>query len=483
VEPGAESRAAWSAYFDRVPALACSDEFIERFWYYRWYGLRLCSHEAGVGHHLYPGVCEGIGPFHLPIAYSAPCHARELRWFPDPARARGVILNFLAHQYEDGRLHGRIYVDELEGTDFYFADWGDAVLAVDAVHPDKDFLDAVYEPLARYAEWLARERDADGTGLIDVVEQFETGQEFMSRYLAVDAEADSETWGARFRLKGVDATVYAYRLYRALAALAVRVGRADEAGGWRTAAERTGDAIRRHMWDPETGMFFDVDPATMRRTGVKAAVCFYPYLTDIAGSEHVEGLQRHLLDPAGFWTPYPVPSTSADDPYYSADAEWKGKRHKCPWNGRVWPMANSHVADAVARTALGHEPGLRATAAELIGRFIRMMFHDSDPRRPNTYEHYSPETGRPSLYRGVDDYQHSWVNDLIVRYVAGFRPSGDDAFVVDPFPFGVDHLCLSRLPFRGREVEIEIEGDRVEVRVDGAARGESRVGTPLEVRL
>src|SRR2546429_4324554 len=30
-------------------------------------------------------------------------------------------------------------------------------------------------------------------------------------------------------------------------------------------------------------------------------------------------------------------------------AEWKGKRHNCPWNGRVWPMTNSHIIEALAR--------------------------------------------------------------------------------------------------------------------------------------
>ncbi|NIR43140.1 MAG: hypothetical protein GWN99_14470, partial [Gemmatimonadetes bacterium] len=92
-------------------------------------------------------------------------------------------------------------------------------------------------------------------------------------------------------------------------------------------------------------MFSDLDPRTMRRTGLKAAVHFYPFFTDLVGPEHMEGLRRHLLSPGEFWTIYPVPSSSVDDPYYSPDAEWKGKRHNCPWNGRVWPMANSHVAE------------------------------------------------------------------------------------------------------------------------------------------
>ncbi len=482
-EPGGASRDAWRTYFAATPQLTCSDPYFERYWIYRWYGLRLCGHEGGVGGHRFPGCCEGTGYFHAPIAYSAQCHAREQRWLLDPDRARGVILNFLSHPKPNGQLHGRIYVNHLKGTDFYFADWGGAVLAVDEVHPDAGFLRDVYPALVRYGEWLGRERDAEGSGLIDVIDQYETGQEYMSRYLAVSPEADSERWENRIRLKGVDATVYSYRLQQALARIAERLDRPRDAARWAAAAERTATAVRELMWDAEAGMFSDVDPRDSRRTGIKAAVCFYPYFTDIVTREHVSGLRRHLLNPSEFWTPYPVPSTSADDPYYSPDAEWKGKRHNCPWNGRVWPMANSHVAEAIAHTAIEHDAELRSATAEFIRRYIRMMFHEGDPARPNCYEHYNPENGEPSLYRGFDDYQHSWVNDLIVKYVTGFRPGAGDVFVIDPFPFGLESLRLEGLPYRGRRVDVEIEGDAVRVKVDGKARSETRIGEPQRLPL
>ncbi len=481
--PGALSRARWSAYFAALPQLSCSDLFFERYWYYRWYGLRLCSHDGGVGNHLHPGCCEGTGYFHVPIAYSAQCHARELRWLPDPDRARGVIANFLAHQKESGGLHGRIYVNHLKGTDFYFGDWGGAVLAVDEVHPDRRFLRAVYRPLARYAEWLDRVRDADRTGLYDVLDHFETGQEYMSRYLAVNPKADSETWGQSIRLKGVDATVYAYRLQRALADIGGRLEDREAAKRWAAAADRTATAILDLMWDPDTGMFSDVDPRSLRRTGVKSAVCFYPYFTDIVRSDHIDGLRRHLLNPAEFWPPYPVPSTSIDDPHFSPDAEWKGKRHNCPWNGRVWPMTNSHLVEAISRAAIDHDATLREPAAHLIRSFVRMMFHEGDLGRPNCYEHYNPETGRPSIYRGFDDYQHSWVNDLIVKYVAGFRPLSGDSFVVDPFPLGLESLRVSRLLFRGHRVDIEIASDRVKAYVDDELVSTSTIGTAVHVEV
>ncbi|HEX7118382.1 MAG TPA: trehalase family glycosidase [Longimicrobiales bacterium] len=474
------SRAAWRGYFAAAPSLAASDPWLERYFAYRWYGLRLNFIDPA-GNYAHPTVAEGIEFFHCPIAYSAWCHARELRWLPDPSRARGALLTFLDHQTEDGRLPGRVYLDHMRRTDFYFADWGCALDALEEVHPDRGFLEAAYGPLSRYAAWLDADRDREASGLYDVLDPYETGQENMSRYTAVDPDADRQHFDYRLRLKGVDLTVYAYRLRRALARAAAALGRPAEVRAHDAVADRIADAVRRHMWDAASGMFSDLDPRTLARTGVRAAVCFYPYMTDLVGPEHLPGLERNLLDPAAFWLPYPVPSTAADDPTFSADAEWKGVRQNCAWNGRVWPMANSHLVDALGHVATTLDPAWRGRAAELLGRFVRMLFFDGDPARPNAFEHYSPMTGRPGVYRGLDDYQHSWINDLIIRYVAGFRPMAGGGFVVDAFPFGLERLRLERLPYRGATVTIAIDDGRVAVDVDGSRRAEGSVGESLEV--
>jgi len=455
------SRRRWHELFESVPHFTCSDPFLERYYWYRWYGLRLNSVAPGTGNYAWPTVCEGIGFFHEPITYSAQCHVRELRWLRDPAHAQGVLRTIFAHQREDGSLHGRIYVNHLRGTDFYHANWGDALLALDASHRDDAFVREMYPKLARHASWLVASRDADGTGMIDVVDQYETGQEYMSRYQAVDPGADAYGWENRIRLKGIDVTVYAYALFSALERLAPRVGASDGAR-WSACAERTRRAVREVMWDPASGMFSDVDPRTGQRTRVAAAVCFYPYFTDLATEEHLPGLERNLLDPARFWTAFPVPSSALDDPLFSAIAEWKGKRHVCPWNGRVWPMTNSHLVEALGRWATPDRPRLRRAASELVARFVRMMFHEGDPERPNCFEHYNPFTGAPSVYRGIDDYQHSWVADLVLQYVCGVRVT-DGGVVVDPLPMGLEHFSLRGVCVAGLDLEVRLDREHLTV--------------------
>src|SRR5207302_5630308 len=170
------------------------------------------------------------------------------------------------------------------------------------------------------------------------------------------------------------------------AAVARAVGRAGEPGRRRSLARSGEPDWARHPREnvgSGGGMFFDVNPRTARPTSVKAAVCFYPYGTDLADARHVAGLERHLFEPAEFWTAYPVPSSSVDDPLFNPDAEWKGKRHNCPWNGRVWPMTNSHIIDALARVVRLHQGSWAGKLGHLIHQFARMMTFDGDPERPN----------------------------------------------------------------------------------------------------
>jgi hypothetical protein len=111
-----------------------------------------------------------------------------------------------------------------------------------------------------------------------------------------------------------------------------------------------------------------------------------------------------------------------------------------------------------------------------------MMFDDGDPERPNTFEHYNPSTGQPCRYRGIDDYQHSWVVDLLIKYVAGIRP-GDHAVTVDPFPVDVEHLTVDDVPVRDHRFGVTRDDDRFTVRVDGDPVEEHPLGTPVTLSL
>ncbi len=474
--PGAEPRrpdpaaSAWESFFGGFPHFECGDLYLDRTFDYRIYGLGLNRIEGPWGPVRRPAIAEGPEYFHVPVAYSAQCHMMEMRWREGGREAWGSLLNFVDNQKPDGSFHGRLYPERLEGTDFYHANWGDALLAVDDVHPDPAALARCYEGLSRYARWLTAERDPEASGMFTVTNHFETGQEYMSRYMAVDGEADVAGWRPRLRLKGIDVTVYAHQLFRALASVARRLERPGDEVEWRGLEDRCRRAIDERMWSPEARLFTDVDGRTGERTGVKAAVGFYPLLTGGVEGARLDALLDHLEDPGTFGTRFPLPSSSVDDPRFSAEGIWRGKRRNCPWNGRAWPMTTSHVIEGLLRCWRGGNARgnarAGALAADMLHRFARMLFTDGDPSRPNCFEHYNPHTGRACHYRGIDDYQHSWILDLLARGFGGLHVDASGV-EVRPLPNGPARVSLGPVIARGRTVSIEVAPERVRVEVDG----------------
>ncbi|NWJ96656.1 MAG: hypothetical protein HXX20_12805 [Chloroflexi bacterium] len=455
------ARKQWVEFFEGVPSFTCSDPFLQKYYWYRWYGLRLNTVELKderLGLH-YPCVFEGVnlGWFRQHISYSAQCHMFETRWMHHPAVAQGSLLNFIENQQANGDFPGaikNIYQGDRTlnvGVAFYHANWGQALREVHRVHPDRAFLAKIYEPLVLYLLYFDRERDPDQTGLYDVLNHWETGQEFMSRYLAVDPQAAQ---GGPLRLKGLDATTYIYQLQEALAWLGEQLGKPDEAGRWSAMAAKTRQAVLSLMWDSQQEYFFDLNPATMSRIAAKTPLGLYPFMTGLAGTAHLGAFYKHLFNEKEFWTPFPVPTTSLDDSTFSADGEWEGQRLVCPWNGRTWLMTNSHVAEALCQAALNLDPSLKPRAVEFMNRFIRMLFLEGDLERPSSYEYYNPFTGQAPYFRGTEDYMHSWIVDLIIKYVAGVQPGDDGQILIRPLPFKLDYFTLDRLKIAGHTLRV-----------------------------
>ena len=87
---------------------------------------------------------------------------------------------------------------------------------------------------------MERERDTESSGMFDILNQFETGQEASPRYGAVVPNFPKKPeWDDSFRMKGVDVTVYMYELYCTLATVAESLLDFPKAARWYERAERT----------------------------------------------------------------------------------------------------------------------------------------------------------------------------------------------------------------------------------------------------
>ena len=462
--PDPKDENGWQAFWANVPKFHCEWKDVEKVVQHRFRLLWLLRVPHGAGHMTSPAVCEGPGLFHEPISFSAPAIMREVRWLQDPSLGRGLVKVFFDNIRQNGMVPGRIYLTALSNSDFYHADWGGGFEALDEMHPDRATKRAVLMAMQRYVKWLANNRDPEGSGLTDIVNHFEAGQEFSRRYTVIDDKADrAEGFTESFRLKGIDASVFRYRLVSYLARVADDLQEKAMANRFLAEKEAIQDAIRKRMWDEKAGLFMDVDPEAKRRTGVKAAVGFYPLATDIPKAAQVDRMLEVLGDRKEFWTKYPVPSLAASDPYYSPDGMWKGTRRNCPWNGRVWPMINSHLMEGLSYWAERGNKKAAKLNGELLKKTVTLLSGELEGLdEPVSCEHYSPETGRASRYRGIDHYLHSFVLDNIFRVACGFVVRFGEV-QIDPVADDMPDFKITGVPVGNKRFMVERKGNKQRV--------------------
>lgn len=451
---------AWREFLSLVPHFECSDEMLTRYYWYRWYGIRLNALPGCAANYIAPAVAEGIGYFRGVITYSLMCHISECKWLADPELAQGCLRNHLAHQTKAGHFPGHIFASGINTQGFYHTDVGRAVGELLAHHPDPAFVREITPGLTQLLGYYVRERDTENLALYDVRDQFETGQEFTSRYFHAHPEADLFGWEHQLQLKGVDVTTYIYHLVQLLARLFSDANDAINSSQYNELAGRIKDSVRTRLWDRESEFFFDYSAERDEISPYWTAVGFYPLLSDLAAPEQARACAEHLLPGGVFNTSWPTPTVPQSDPCFSAIPRWRGERANCPWNGRVWPMVNSHMVDVLGRLAEQWPGEFREQLVTYLRRYIKML-HFSRPEnpsvkdisRPNCFEHYNPLDGTACTYRGVDDYMHSWVTDHILRWVAGIRIDGR-RLIVDPLPFGLTHMLLSNCYIAGHRLDV-----------------------------
>ncbi|MBL8731017.1 MAG: hypothetical protein JNN13_01440 [Planctomycetes bacterium] len=461
--PDAKDENGWASFWEKVPRFHCENKEIERVVRHRFELLNLLRQPHGAGLFSSASVCEGNGVFHQPTSFSTPAIMREARWLQDPTLARGCLKVFFENILHNGQVPGRVFMSGLDSADFYHADWGGGFEALDAIHPDKATKKAVLMAMQRYVKWLANNRDPEGSGLTDIVNHFEAGQEFSRRYTVIDDKADRAIeFTEQFRLKGIDASVFRYRMVKWLYKVAEEIQEKAMANRFQAEAEVILDTIRKKMWDEKAGIFMDLDPDNRRKTNVKAAVGFYPLATDIPNQKQVDRMLDLLSSREEFWTKYPVPSISVSDSTFDPTGRWKGTRKGCPWNGRVWPVVNTHILEGLTYWAERGNKRAQKLATELLKKTVNMLSGTAEGSgSASSFEHYHPETGVGSRYRGVDMHLNAFVLDNIFRIACGFAiryGEVQDDPIGDPIDFK-----LQGMPLGNKLLDVDRKNGRLRI--------------------
>jgi glycogen debranching enzyme len=340
-------------------------------------------------------------------------HAIVWRRF-DPARARAELRTLLHAGRLDGFIPHTVFWDRparwrrapFYGTHTVFGDQATAttqtpLLALaweqvaDASPDDPGFRTEALDSLRLHYEWLARERDPDGDGLITIILPDESGLDDSPKYDPVFRWMRHDLPGhfwliERNRRLGYDARRIAERhedhvedvLVNVCYALSLRaLGRLlgeDDEGEHARRAARTEQALLDRCWDERRGLFFDVAGNRERPVPVSTWSALAPLALDRLPEDVRRRLvEEHLLDPGRYLAACGIPSVSQDEPAFNPGFD----RWRC-WRGPSWVNTAWLLVPPLAR--LGYE--------EEAERIVLSLVLASE--RHGLREYYHPSSGR-----------------------------------------------------------------------------------------
>jgi hypothetical protein len=254
---------------------------------------------------------------------------------------------------------------------------------------DRRRLAAVYPVLVGFHRWLqANRRLADGTYWTDGL---------------ANGLDNSPSLGEGYP----DLTAQMAHASECLAVIADALGKPAEAVSWRAEQQAIGAACNARLWSAEL-QFYSTSLAGGGHNPNKVVTGFWPLWAGIVPPERIEQLARHLLDPASFWRPHPVPSLAADSPSFKPGGNY--------WLGSVWAPTNTVVVKGFQRV------GRLDLARQVTVKHLQAMLQVFDANGA-IWENYSSETIERGSWSGPD---YSWSISgpirLLIETLLGIEP-------------------------------------------------------------
>jgi alpha,alpha-trehalase len=157
----------------------------------------------------------------------------------------------------------------------------------------------------------------------DIRAACESGWDFSSRWLA-DPE-DLATIRTT-EILPVDLNCLLYELEKTLAEAAVYADNEADAALYRALAEQRKEAIRRYLWNPEKGGFFDYHLPSGQSTEIVSLATIYPLYVDVATPAQAEAtakmVEQYLLQPGGLSSTNQRTGQQWDAPNGWAPLQW-----------------------------------------------------------------------------------------------------------------------------------------------------------------
>ncbi len=181
-----------------------------------------------------------------------------------------------------------------------------------------------------------------------------------------------------------DISTFQFREYKAMAAIAAKLGKPDESLRYLQKAADLKAAMLKYMWFAQETMFYNIRRDTGKPVKRISYSNFVPLIDDILPEKSAkEMIRRYMLNTDVMLAPYGVRSLSKQDPDYNNAAIIVPYSN---WQGPIWINANYMNYISLKRYGFDKE------AAELSGILGRMVLADIQ-KWGSMHEDYNAETG------------------------------------------------------------------------------------------
>ena len=387
------------------------------------------------------------------------------------AAANNCLL-FMRHQRADGRMPGSIQQTE-HGIEPQFNKYQGFCFPYPALNlyyllgRDNTYLEQLKETLIRFDGCLQKTRRLTGDGLLSSFCVYDTGEDAAVRYGDAPCwwEDDAPPEGYRIvPMASMDVTSWSFAARDTIAEIC-RIQGDSASEAWRQKAASVAEALRKGLWDEKRGALFDRD-----RYGKTVDILCHNTLRCMYWGSISPGMagrfvREHLLNPAEFRTPFPLPSVAANDPAFRNAPENN-------WSGQ--PEGLTYQRAILALERYGYDSIVTELGRKLTGTVYRNGCRFT--------QQFDPFTGKPSLvhpatHQPVAENSGEPVQDAYgptmlacLEYIAhhyGIRPHLGTVW----FSLGSGKPYEYEAVFYGHRYAIASDGRNAEVRTDGKITG------------
>lgn len=478
VEENAEQ---FNRFFESIPQFDCSDELINKTWFYRWYILNHNTSKPRHGFLQNTTVYEGRGhkvsknePFKVQgwefsrlICLSSPLQLTDYKWCPNKQMLHDIVRGVYAQMDENGIIQSAF--THHRGSPFSnFMTW--AVYQMYLVDGDKEFIKEMIPQMKKCVDGNTQIYGAKNDNLQIEVKHQRTGKEFQPSYwYFTDFPQNGKDKSKIVPMKRLDTSVYHYLNVLGLSKMMKIVGD-ENYSYYEEFAGKLAKDINDKTWDDETQFFYDLHHETDEKAMVKNIVGFYPYWAEIADEDKQDGM-KYLFDEDYFNTGAVFSTTAKDCVAYSPFGAWMGfmrSRNSCMWNGPSWPYTNGIMLDTIGKQSKAHDHKYDKEFAHFFRKYSLEHYKGHDIAYPYLVEQYHAATDE-----GISDepdYNHSFYLELIFAHVAGISVR-EDKLIINPVDIGLSYFKLDNIIIRGKKVAVHYASDDETAEDEGLKAG------------